>query len=123
MISSPGASDAAACVAVILEVARATIHTPYPPSNPPPPLILLLNGGEEMGLQASHGFISRRNASDELGLWAASVKFFVNMDAGGVGGKSLLVQASNSYLAKVFRRAAPHPLGSSIGQVHHMGGV
>jgi hypothetical protein len=114
MISSSGASDAAACVVVLLETMRTMFVTDNPDSVPlsdDAALIVLLNGAEEFGLQAAHGFVGQHP-------WAKTIRSFVNLDSGGVGGKALLTQTGpgNSWIGKAFAKAFPNPHGSVLAQ-------
>jgi hypothetical protein len=72
-IGAPGASDAGACVAVMLETLRAMRHQPAPRS----PVIFLFNGAEESLQQGSHAFSAHHP-------WASRVRAVVNMDSAGL---------------------------------------
>ncbi|XXQ37585.1 leucine--tRNA ligase [Plasmodiophora brassicae] len=103
-----GASDAGAPVAILLEVMRALAVAPGDLAHS---VIFVFNGGEEFGLQASHGFICCHP-------WAKSIRGFINLDAGGVGGREGLIQTgpNNYWIAKAYAEAAPHPHADVVGQ-------
>eukprot|EP00297_Palpitomonas_bilix_P001343 CAMPEP_0113895666 /NCGR_PEP_ID=MMETSP0780_2-20120614/17507_1 /TAXON_ID=652834 /ORGANISM="Palpitomonas bilix" /LENGTH=1097 /DNA_ID=CAMNT_0000886557 /DNA_START=21 /DNA_END=3314 /DNA_ORIENTATION=- /assembly_acc=CAM_ASM_000599 len=132
MPNSPGASDAGSGVATIMESLRfAAMKASHPDKCKMnkdeawgelhergescfplrQDLVILFNGCEELGLQASHAFIEGHR-------WATDIMAVINADAGGVGGKSLLVQTGprNSWVAHLYQRYAPFPHGSVIGQ-------
>lgn len=119
MLSSSGASDAAACVAGILESVRAYFS---PDSkfelDHESAVIMLFNGAEEFGLQAAHGFISNH-------AWGKTVTAFINVDSGGVGGKILLTQTGPNHwwIAKAYADAVPYPHGSVMAQDLFQGGA
>ena len=143
-VGSPGASDAAACVAVALEAARALVSRPPPPpaAAPAPPLpslagrrraavraaraaaphgpaspvILLLNGAEEALMQGAFGFM---RASP----WAAEVGAFINLEATGADGPAAVFQASGSWATAAYAAGAPHPRGTVIAQAFFDAGL
>eukprot|EP00698_Gefionella_okellyi_P026041 TRINITY_DN9804_c0_g3_i1.p1 TRINITY_DN9804_c0_g3~~TRINITY_DN9804_c0_g3_i1.p1 ORF type:complete len:859 (+),score=186.25 TRINITY_DN9804_c0_g3_i1:59-2635(+) len=104
-ISAPGASDAAACVAVLLEVVRALRQ-----SDPlQAAVIVLFNGAEESLQQGSHAFIA-------LHPWAKSVRALINLDSAGGGGPALLVQTGSARIASLYAQNAPRPHGTALAQ-------
>jgi hypothetical protein len=133
-IGAPGASDAGACVAVMLETLRAMRHHPAPRS----PVIFLFNGAEESLQQGSHAFSAHHP-------WASRVRAVVNMDSAGLhffflslsvslpvwyglcgpggGGPALLVQSGSAAVTRAYAQAAPRPHGSSIAQDLFANGV
>lgn len=64
VLTSPGAGDDGFMVATMLEILRVLATTKQPFQHP---LIFLFNGDEEMGMQASHGFITQHK-------WASNCK-------------------------------------------------
>ena len=144
-VGSPGAADAAACVAVALEAARALVSRPPPPpaaaSRPQPtttlaarrraataaaaaaapygpasPIILLFNGAEEALMQGAFGF----TASSP---WAADVGAFINLEATGADGPASLFQASGSWATAAYAAGAPRPHGTVIAQAFFDAGI
>lgn len=77
VLGSPGASDAASCVAVALEMARAMVAGGA--AALPAPVVFLFNGGEETLMQASHGFMAASKYAKGLGA-------FVNLESTGPWG-------------------------------------
>ena len=71
-LGSPGASDAASCVAVALEMARVLVANASLPLTAP--VVFLFNGGEETLMQASHGFMASSRFAEELGA-------FINLES------------------------------------------
>lgn len=112
---SPGASDAGACVSVVLEVLRALVSSDIEFTRP---LILVFNGAEEFGLLASHGFIAQHE-------WARSVSQFINLDAGGTGGKALLTQTGphDISMAKLYAATVSTPHATVLAQDIFQSGV
>jgi hypothetical protein len=71
MISSSGASDAGACVVVLLETLRSIFVTDDPSSVPiseNSAVIVVLNGAEEFGLQAAQGFVGQHPWAESIDL-------------------------------------------------------
>lgn len=109
--TSPGAGDDGFMVAVMLEVLRvmATTRQHFEHS-----LVFLFNGDEEMGMQASHGFITQHKWAPNCRYsWSKLVKSyqliytlyraFVNLEGAGGGGREILFQTgpSHSWLSTV----------------------
>eukprot|EP00912_Choanoflagellata_sp_UC4_P001855 UC4_evm9s1188 len=82
IIGSPGASDDAAAIAVMLDVLHLMAHKKHVGHA----VIFNFNGAEENVLQASHGFITQHP-------WTRSIRAFINMEASGSGGQEILFQA------------------------------
>jgi hypothetical protein len=103
---SVGAADAALCTAAIVEMARALAAGPRLRNT----IVFNLNGGEEAGYLGAAAFLEHP--------WLEDVRAFVNLEAAGAGGKSILFQVSegHDWLLEVYAGSAPHPYGTSIAQ-------
>ena len=103
--AGPGASDDGVGVATLLEIARILKNDPRPED----PVYLLITDGEEGGLLGARSFV----ADDP---WARDVRVAVGLEARGTTGPSLMFQtgADNAWLVKLFGRAAPRPVSTSI---------
>ena len=106
--TGPGAADAAAGVAAILETARALRAGP-PLRND---VILLLTDGEEPAMLGAEAFVAEHP-------WAAERGLVLNLKAGGRGGPVVLERTSapNGRLVRGFSRAAPRPVAGSLAPV------
>lgn len=105
-VGSPGAMDARACNAVMLELARSLSYAENPL---PHPVIFLWNGAEESLQEGSHGFITKHR-------WRSEVGSVLNFDAGGIGGPQILFQVGSGEYAKLFAKVAPRLHGSILAQ-------
>lgn len=87
---SPGANDDIANCAIMLEILSILSSREAPTRHD---IIFLFNGAEEVGLRASHGFITQHK-------WAKDIKVMINLEAAGSGGKEILFQTGpgNSWL-------------------------
>lgn len=105
--AGPGVSDNGVNCAVMVELLRILAKSP----DLRRPVIFLFNGGEEIMLQASHGFVTQHP-------WSRDAKYVVNLDSCGAGGREILFQTtrSDSYLVDLYARAVPHPYGQVIGE-------
>ncbi|XP_050540396.1 endoplasmic reticulum metallopeptidase 1-like [Daktulosphaira vitifoliae] len=105
--AGPGVSDNGVNCAVLIELLRVLAKS----SELQRPIIFLFNGGEEVGLRASHGFITQH-------LWSNSLRFVINLDSCGAGGKEIMFQTTtmNSYLVELYAKAVPNPYGLVIGE-------
>lgn len=112
--AGPGVSDDGVNCAVMVELLRVLAKN----SGLRRPIIFLFNGGEEIGLQASHGFITQHP-------WAQHVKYVINLDSCGAGGREILFQTTktDSYLVDLYARSVPHPYGQAIGEELFQSGV
>ena len=113
-LGSPAASDDAANIASMLEIAHNLAH-----SRPLPHAVIFnFNGAEESILQAAHGFITQHP-------WTPSIAAFLNAEGAGGSGRELVFQLgpSHAWLAFAYARAAPHPFASSIAQDIFQSGV
>lgn len=95
---SPGAADDGIGVACMLEALRILAHGPRLRR----PIIMLFNGAEESNHQAAHGFITQHR-------WAPTVKYVINLEAIGSGGKEMMFQCNSGWLAGFYGQRAPHP--------------
>lgn len=104
---SPGAADDAANCAIMLELI--SIYSQKDTRNRHT-LIFLFNGAEEIGLRASHGFITQH-------AWAKDIRLFVNLEAAGSGGKETLFQTGpgNSWLLNHYK-AVSRPFAQAVGE-------
>lgn len=111
---SPGAGDDAANCAIELEILSILSsketkirHT----------IIFVFNGAEEVGLRASHGFITQHK-------WAKDIKIFINLEAGGSGGKETLFQTGpgNTWLLKHYN-AVSRPFAQAVGEEIFQAGI
>ncbi|XP_023159980.2 endoplasmic reticulum metallopeptidase 1-like [Drosophila hydei] len=105
---SPGAGDDGFMVATMLEVLRVMATTPQTFEHP---VVFLFNGDEEMGMQASHGFITQHK-------WAPNCKAVVNLDCAGSGGREILFQTgpSHAWLANYYKKSAKHPFATTMAE-------
>ncbi|KAF5894251.1 endoplasmic reticulum metallopeptidase 1, partial [Clarias magur] len=105
---SPGANDDAVGCAVMLEVLHSISNLSIPLNHG---IIFLFNGAEEIGLLASHAFVTQ----NEL---VKHIRAFVNLEACGVGGKELAFQIGpeNPWLVQAYVHAVKHPFASVVGQ-------
>ncbi len=101
----PGASDSGVSVAIILEIAR-ILRSDARFLND---IIFLLTDAEEIGLLGARAFVEEHP-------WFDSVKAFVNLDARGTSGPSLMYETSeqNLWLARIFARKIRRPFTSSV---------
>ncbi|HJV26798.1 MAG TPA: M20/M25/M40 family metallo-hydrolase [Aromatoleum sp.] len=103
--AGPGASDDAAGVAAILEIARALKHGPPAHHD----VILLIDDGEEAGLLGARLFVDRHP-------WAPQVKAAVNLEARGTSGPSFMFEtgSANRWLMQRYGEAIPAPMTNSL---------
>ncbi|KAJ1672747.1 hypothetical protein EV182_006581, partial [Spiromyces aspiralis] len=100
---SRGASDDGVGVVVILEVLRNLLRYPTRHS-----VLLNIDWGEEKGLFGAELFA-------RFHPWARAVRAYINLEAGGVGGKAILFRASNTELVEAYARVARNPDMSLFG--------
>jgi hypothetical protein len=103
--AGPGASDDAASVAAVLEIARILAARPRPRH----PIVLLLTDGEEAGLLGASLFVQGHPL-------AKLVKAAVNMDARGTSGPSLMFETgtANAWLMRLYATAIARPFTNSL---------
>ena len=104
--TSPGASDDALGCALMLATLRALLVSQHPPDYITP-LIFLFNGAEELHQLGSHGFMATHT-------WAASVRYLVNLESIGGGGRELVFQCNSAALIRLYAKAAPYARGSVV---------
>ncbi|MDQ7916173.1 M28 family peptidase [Mesonia sp. MT50] len=106
--SSPGASDAASGVGVILESLRVFLAENTPPKND---VIICFTDGEEVGLSGAGLFVKEHP-------WARNIGLVLNFEARGSGGPSntiLETNSGNSNLIQAFAEANPRfPVATSL---------
>ncbi|CAI5524328.1 unnamed protein product [Closterium sp. Naga37s-1] len=104
-LGSPGAGDCATCVAAMLEVLRLYVEGDRMPTVP---LIFLFNGGEEVFMKASHGFITRHH-------WSETVGAMVNFEAAGTALPEMVVQSGPVFWPqRVYGETAVYPSSSVV---------
>ncbi|CAI6011056.1 unnamed protein product [Closterium sp. NIES-65] len=104
-LGSPGAGDCATCVAAMLEVLRLYVEADRMPTVP---LIFLFNGGEEVFMKASHGFITRHH-------WSETVGAVVNFEAAGTALPEMVVQSGPVFWPqRVYGETAVYPSSSVV---------
>ena len=107
-LGSPGAADCASCVAVALESARALAASPDPPK-----VAVLLNGGEEVYMNAVHGFVGERGGPAGL---RSEFSAFINLEATGSYGPDVVFRASSETLVGAYVKRAPRPRATVLAQ-------
>ncbi len=107
--ASPGATDDAAGVAVLLETTRA-LRLGDPLHNS---VILLFTAQEEQCCAGATAFIDTHP-------WESDVRLVINIDAGGLAGPALLTATSinNRWLIHEYGVGDPHAAGNSAEQVY-----
>ncbi|GER43233.1 endoplasmic reticulum metallopeptidase 1, partial [Striga asiatica] len=83
VFAAEGAGDCSSCVAVMLELARGVSQWAHGFKNS---IIFLFNTGEEEGLNGAHSFITQHP-------WSDTVRLAIDLEALGIGGKSVIFQA------------------------------
>ncbi|XP_034476025.1 endoplasmic reticulum metallopeptidase 1-like [Drosophila innubila] len=108
VLTSPGAGDDGFMVATMLEILRVMATTKQHFEHP---VVFLFNGDEEMGMQASHGFITQHK-------WAGNCKAVVNLEGAGGGGREILFQTgpSHPWLSRYYGKSAKHPLATTLAE-------
>ncbi|XP_031251917.1 endoplasmic reticulum metallopeptidase 1 [Pistacia vera] len=107
VFAAEGAGDCSSCVAVMLELARATSQWAHGFKNA---LIFLFNTGEEEGLNGAHSFITQHP-------WSTTIRMAIDLEAMGIGGKSSIFQAGpDPWAIETFASVAKYPSGQIIAQ-------
>lgn len=103
--AGPGASDAGASVAAVVEIARILKAG----SRPRNPVIFLIDDGEEAGLLGAEAFVREHP-------WARDVGATVNLEARGTSGQSVMFETSrnNGWLIGHLARSLKRPSASSL---------
>ncbi|KAH7662648.1 Zn-dependent exopeptidases protein [Dioscorea alata] len=115
VFSAEGAGDCTSCVSVMLELARATAQWAHGFKNA---VIFLFNTGEEEGLNGAHSFISQHP-------WSRTIRFMVDLEAMGIGGKSSIFQSGPSpWAMETFAKVAKYPSGQVVAEdLFHSGAI
>ena len=111
-LSSPGAADCASCVAVGLESARVLALKSQAEGGLRYKVGFLFNGGEEIYMNAVHGFVQARGRAQYLREYAA----FVNLEATGSYGPDVVFRANSEVLLGSYVKRAPRPRATVIAQ-------
>ncbi|KAG0251237.1 hypothetical protein BG011_007752 [Mortierella polycephala] len=102
-LGSPGASDDALGVGVMIEVIRVMSQQPAPMKNS---VVFLFNGGEESLQDASHSFITSHELKD-------NIRAVVNLEACGTTGPEILFQANSRTMIDAYG-TVPYPHGTVL---------
>lgn len=107
VFSGEGAGDCSSCVGVMLELARGISQWAHGFKNG---VIFLFNTGEEEGLDGAHSFITQHP-------WNNTIRFMVDLEAMGIGGKSGIFQStSDPWAIETFAMVAKYPSGQIVAQ-------
>ncbi|CAN6462201.1 unnamed protein product [Victoria cruziana] len=107
VFSTEGAGDCSSCVAVMLELARCVSQWAHGFKHS---VIFLFNTGEEEGLSGAHSFITQHP-------WKDTIRFVVDLEAMGIGGKSSIFQSGpDPWGIDNFAAVAKYPSGQIIAQ-------
>ena len=98
---SPGANDDGANCVIMIEILRVLSKQGIKPKHS---IIFLFNGAEETPLQGAHGFITKHK-------WTNNIRAFLNLEAGGSGGKEMLFQSGpkHSWLIDHYKKVVKMP--------------
>ncbi|WBW73084.1 ER metallopeptidase Erm1 [Schizosaccharomyces osmophilus] len=102
-LPSPGATDDALAVGILLENLRILSSQPTPLTNS---VVFLFNDAEESLQDASHMFITQSVLKD-------SVKYVVNLEACGTTGAEILFQATSDEMIKAYSHV-PRPFATVL---------
>nr|XP_010943482.1 endoplasmic reticulum metallopeptidase 1 isoform X1 [Elaeis guineensis]XP_010943483.1 endoplasmic reticulum metallopeptidase 1 isoform X1 [Elaeis guineensis]XP_019701584.1 endoplasmic reticulum metallopeptidase 1 isoform X1 [Elaeis guineensis] len=107
VFATEGAGDCSSCVGVMLELARGISQWAHGFKNG---VIFLFNTGEEEGLNGAHSFITQHP-------WSRAIRFVIDLEAMGIGGKSSLFQGGSApWAIETFAKVAKYPSGQIIAQ-------
>lgn len=113
VITSPGAGDCNSNIGVMLELLRAVSHWTHGFKHS---VLFLFNTGEEEGLDGAHGFITQHP-------WSSSIRAAIDLEAIGVGGKSVLFQGGpDKAIVELYAKVAKHPAAQIIAQDFFLSG-
>ncbi|KAJ1830769.1 hypothetical protein LPJ63_004729, partial [Coemansia sp. RSA 2711] len=100
---SHGTFDDGVGVVVCLELLRSLAQRPTRH-----PVVINIDWGEENGLVGAMLFA-------RFHPWADSVRAYINLEAGGVGGRAMLFRASHPSLLQAYKQAVNRPCASLVG--------
>ncbi|KAJ2817225.1 hypothetical protein FBU31_006299, partial [Coemansia sp. 'formosensis'] len=100
---SHGVYDDGVGVVVCLELLRNLIQHPVRH-----PVLINIDWGEESGLFGAILFARFHR-------WAEDVRAYINLEAGGVGGRAMLFRASHPALLTAYKQAVQRPCASLVG--------
>ncbi|KAL3520708.1 hypothetical protein ACH5RR_018857 [Cinchona calisaya] len=107
VFAGEGAGDCSSCVAVMLELARATSQWAHGFKHA---VIFLFNTGEEEGLNGAHSFITQHP-------WSDTIQMAIDLEAMGIGGKSGIFQAGpHPWAIENFAAVAKYPSAQIVAQ-------
>ncbi|URE07098.1 Peptidase family M28 [Musa troglodytarum] len=115
VFSSQGAGDCSSCVGVMVELARGISQWAHGFKNG---VIFLFNTGEEEGLNGAHSFITQHP-------WRSTIRFVVDLEAMGIGGKSSVFQGGSvPWAIETYAKVSKYPSGLVIAQdLFHSGAI
>jgi len=107
--AGPGAGDAGAGVAALIDIARILKAESWPKSGMENDVIFLITDGEEGGLRGASGFANEHPLMK-------NVKLVINLEARGASGPSSMFETSdgNRVLIKQFGKNTRHPVANSL---------
>lgn len=114
VFSTEGAGDCSSCVAVMLELARTMSQWAHGFKNG---IIFIFNTGEEEGLSGAHSFITQHP-------WRSTIRFVIDLEAMGIGGKSIIFQSGSvPWAVETYAKVAKYPSGQIIAQDLFLSGI
>jgi Peptidase family M28 len=105
---SPGGSDDAVMICVMLEILRVLSRESKRQKHS---IVFLFNGAEEVGLQAAHGFITQHRFKDDI-------RALINLESTGSGGREILFQSGpkHDWLIRMYNEAAVRPFAHVVAE-------